>query len=657
MIMAKKIKITVITLILLTGNLLAAPAWDILDKPMAAWNANGGSSISRAWTTSQKGSGIAVTQKDGYVNITKTGVAASNNYAFLIPPALTLSTGTAYSFTVRARVHAIPDAGETEAHQISARFNERNMAIYLRHGDENSGYISLTAEAVEEDRCPVNTSEWHVYRFVFHADNLGYDVYMDEIEAPVFENVPAAPMTGSNIIRLGAESTQRCNMDIEEVKMGTGDFYSKTKIVSVALSSDSHLEGIATTVTATVHTVLVNDSEKLRVSLVDSNDNTVIDATDAVVSQNRAEISLDIPATIPKGEYFVKAAAPDGKIGDVDVSPRKSACTIYTSRFAGKNLATFGNSITIAANSWAYQTHQKLGFGDLYNGAMSASVWCKREKTFDDGVTIWTQNFYDPGFSGITTLHDDNMTKEEYQKRINNCAIVHVQKYLKQKTKIPDYVIFSYGTNDPLAIAGDAESVDVFTMAGALKWCVDTLRTEFPGVKIYVALPLQASKARNKNDDTRAKVEILKQVCDGLSTPYFDCFSESGITEENQAKYLGDGLHPNEAGKVLHAKYIMKKLDEAASSPSFMAREEVRRESISVSAGVLSAGQAVSVKSLAEDASLAETALYGIAGNTVYRKSLSGNECTFYAPVVAGWYVLTAKLENGLSKEFKILVK
>jgi len=252
----------IFALIFLSGNIFAAEIWDILDKSMAQWSTNGGAVNDKSWTTSQKGSGITVKQESGYVNITKINTAATDNYAFLIPQALTLSANTAYSFAIKARVNPIdkttyPDAsGSFEAHQISARLNTKNIAIFLKYGDANNGYVSLKGALnhSEEEKYKINTSEWHVYRFVLYPDNSMYDVYIDDIEEPIFEDVPTTSMSGSNIIRLGAESQHRCNMDIKYVKMGTGAFYAKPKIVSVALNAGGQGDDKMETIVASVKT-------------------------------------------------------------------------------------------------------------------------------------------------------------------------------------------------------------------------------------------------------------------------------------------------------------------------------------------------------------------------------------------------------------------
>ena len=324
------------TLILLAVNVLAAPTWDILDKSMAAWNANGGSSNNTAWTTSQKGSGITVKQETGYVNITKTSVASGNNYAFLIPSALTLSTNTPYSIAIKARCQPTnktqyPDVSSGfESNQISARLNEKNLVIHIKYGDENTGYLTIGADMApaEDEKYKINTSEWHVYRFVLHADNLSYDVYVDDDAIPIFENIPTASFAGSNIIRLGAESTHRCNMDIESVKMGTGDFYSNSKIASVTVTSDSHMANTERTISVTANTVLIENGQKLLLSLADADGEDVVAPIEVTITDNQAVSNFTIPASVSAGVYAIKVAAPGDKINDIAINPKTIEYTV-----------------------------------------------------------------------------------------------------------------------------------------------------------------------------------------------------------------------------------------------------------------------------------------------------------------------------------------
>lgn len=668
---------------LFSGNLFFAQTWNVLNKSMVVWNVNEGLDYNKAWVlakgTSLTNTNYAVTQGTGYVNIWKPYAAATNNYSFLTPPPLTISYNTAYTIEVKARVKSIDKSAypDTEAgfesNQISARLNGKNLAIHLKYGVDNEGYVAVkpAVNHTDNEKYKINTTEWHIYKIVFHVDNLMYDVYIDDVADPIFENVSTTAMTGTNIIRIGAESFHRCNMDVEYVKMGAGAFYSKSKITSVVLSARGQGDDKTVTIVTTVNTLQINDNEKLLISLVDGEDNTVVNAQEAIVFQNKATINFTIPAGLKRGKYYIKVAAPGGKIGDVNITAQKAEYQITTSAFEGKNLATFGNSITIAENSWAYQTYKNLRFGNLYNGAISAAIWYKRERTVA-GQTIQTQNYYDPNFAGIRTSAPEGEDLLQHQQRINNCAIVHLQKYFieldKKTTPAPDVIIFSYGTNDEVVNMGDAASalagddlnkVSLFNMAGALRWSIDTLKIRFPNAKIYVSLPLQSTRA-GKNDDNLKKIEVLKKVCDAKSIPYFDSYNESGITVENSTTYLADGLHPNDAGKVLQGAYITRKLEEttenATSIPSPPNRK-VGRESISISANVLHARQNLSVMSVVGESPLSEVAVYAISGNEVHSKSISGNKYTFQAPTASGIYLVCVTFEDKTSREFKFIVK
>ena len=285
------------------------------------------------------------------------------------------------------------------------------------------------------------------------------------------------------------------------------------------------------------------------------------------------------------------------------------------------------------------------------------------------GQTIQTQNYYDDDFAGIITSAPAEGNVLENQKRINNCAIVHLQKYFieldKKSAPSPDIIVFSYGTNDEVSSMGSAEEalkgnelseVNIFNMAGALRWSIDTLKIKFPEVKIYVALPLQSTRS-GKNGENLKKMEVLKAVCDGLSIPYFDSYNESGITTENSATYLGDGLHPNEAGKEVQAEYIIKKLEEESEKVSSIEQNVVEDGNISISGNIFISGQNISINSSASDSSLSEVTIYNIAGNQILRKSISENESVIQAPSISGIYLMTVTLNNNQSKTFKILIK
>lgn len=318
---------SLLTSIMFAGSFLFAQTWDILDKSMAAYNQNEGVITNQAWSINQGGSASGVaTQQSGYVNFTKTNTGSSGYWAWLRPATAlaNLTSGTAYSIEVKARVKpiGIADQGSYfEANQISLRMQQLGAPIYLRYGDGTStGSVSTKPDGT--NAYLINTSEWQIYRWILHADHSSYDVYIDGVEEPVFENIAIGSKSDPNGIYFGAESQHRCNIDVEHVKMGAGVFFSKSKIVSVSLSSNSHVEDTEKDITVTANTVLIDDGEKLLISLVDDDDNVLVAEVDAFVSQDKAIVNLTIPATVAKGKYFVKAAAPGGQIGETQISPK-----------------------------------------------------------------------------------------------------------------------------------------------------------------------------------------------------------------------------------------------------------------------------------------------------------------------------------------------
>ena len=652
------------------GMLLAVPAlfaqWDIAEKQMGTFYAE------PAWQEYAGGNANAIlTQSSDYVNFRKTANGQSGYWAWLrqTEPFDALQPGTPYSIEVKARLHSIdmPDDGNGyEANQISLRMKSENLyaPIYLKYGDASTGYVSTTSGG--EEPYYLNTSEYQVYRLVLLPDHKTYDVYVEGVDEPIFEDVAVGEHADENGVYIGAESRHRCNIDIMYVKMGTGAFFSKAKIVSVTTDTYCQPAGKTQAVAVTVNTLLVPDGETILVSLVDGDGQVMVPAVEAVVAQDKASATLSVPADLSAGSYFVKAAVQDDKIGEVEVRPRLTEYLITAFDFTDKNLVTFGNSITSAEDSWAYQVQRRLGFADLYNGAFSGAIWSKRARKAQDGDSIWTQNYDDPNFAGMG--NGTNTDPHKYQQIINNCAIVHVQKYFaeRDRTKQPDYVLFSYGTNDVTSSMGNAATtlqvddinmLDKYTLAGALRWCIDTLRLEFPEVKIYVALPIQARDV-NKNNGNLSKMEVIKQVCDGLSVPYFDCYHECGITQENQAQYLSDGLHPNAAGKILHGTYIAHKLDEAeANSSSGM--EQVfspAHAQVSLSTTMPQAGSPVSVSAQADGLSLSSCALYDFGGRQLTRVTADGGECTLIAPQSPGMYVIVVQMSDHTTETLKIQV-
>ena len=242
--------------------------------------------------------------------------------------------------------------------------------------------------------------------------------------------------------------------------------------------------------------------------------------------------------------------------------------------FTKLNLGVDGDSIT-AGNQWSYYATQYLGLANHHNVAVGSATFSDRTQTYE-GVTYVTQNYDDPDFAGISGSWQPTTDPVEIQKRCNNCARVHVQKFISEVTAgtypVPDIFVFAMGTNDSTigtvadALNGkdpDALSAAVRqTMVGGARWAIQKIITTYPNCRVYISAPIQRADAM-ANAKGLEKSIALKEISNSLSVGYFNTFGECGITEKVEsgtAPYLSDGLHPNAAGQQLMGKYLAKEI-------------------------------------------------------------------------------------------------
>ena len=242
--------------------------------------------------------------------------------------------------------------------------------------------------------------------------------------------------------------------------------------------------------------------------------------------------------------------------------------------FTKLNLGVDGDSIT-AGDQWSYYATQYLGLANHHNVAVGSATFSDRTQTYE-GVTYVTQNYDDPDFAGISGGRQPTTDPVEIQKRCNNCARVHVQKFISEVTAgtypVPDIFVFAMGINDSTigtvadALNGkdpDALSAAVRqTMVGGARWAIQKIITTYPNCRVYISAPIQRADAM-ANAKGLEKSIALKEISNSLSVGYFNTFGECGITEKVEsgtAPYLSDGLHPNAAGQQLMGKYLAKEI-------------------------------------------------------------------------------------------------
>ena len=243
--------------------------------------------------------------------------------------------------------------------------------------------------------------------------------------------------------------------------------------------------------------------------------------------------------------------------------------------FSHINFGVDGDSIT-AGEQWSKFASDELGFASHHNVAVGSSVWYKRVIR-GDGYEVTTQSWNDPDFAGISGGWEPCDDKDEMQKRANNCAVVHVEHFIDDVRKglapAPDVFAFAMGTNDELECIGDADAalegktlddVDVFTEAGAVRWCIQRIMEEYPKCRVFILTPIQAADPEH-NRKIEKTIGVLRRVAGAMSAQVIDCFHGCGICEKfenigSAGRYLRDGLHPDIEGQKLEGAFAAKEL-------------------------------------------------------------------------------------------------
>ena len=243
--------------------------------------------------------------------------------------------------------------------------------------------------------------------------------------------------------------------------------------------------------------------------------------------------------------------------------------------FKELNLGVSGDSIT-QGNQWSYHVYRALNMKSHHNAAVGSSVWYKRSVECG-GRMITTQEYGSPDFAGISSGWEPTEDAEELQKRMNNCAVVHIKKFLAEvesgEYPAPDVFVFAYGTNDAAEFIGSAEaalegksadSADLFTVTGAMRWCIQTIKENFPECRVFVMTPLQTGSPAH-NAKNRVIIENMKTICRELSVKTIDCYGGCGICEKleiegGDGRYLLDGLHPKGNGQLLQGKFVANEI-------------------------------------------------------------------------------------------------
>ena len=249
--------------------------------------------------------------------------------------------------------------------------------------------------------------------------------------------------------------------------------------------------------------------------------------------------------------------------------------------FKDMNIVTIGDSITYHSGSWARILFEK--YGDKYiNLAISGCRFQDRENTeinLDDNISHDSKD--NTALNQLLRLAK-KLTPQGQQISITNpyrneTFTVPSDKGLgTEEFNDPDLVVVAMGTNDSeYGSEGDIFNIlntplnDLDRKAGmveALRFFTEYLISLCPNALIVFVTPIQASWGSSRRYEvTVNKRNRIIENCNYYAVPVIDAFINSGISEKfeiqsSQGKYLSDGLHPDDKGKRLMARYIGNEL-------------------------------------------------------------------------------------------------
>jgi lysophospholipase L1-like esterase len=130
-----------------------------------------------------------------------------------------------------------------------------------------------------------------------------------------------------------------------------------------------------------------------------------------------------------------------------------------------------------------------------------------------------------------------------------------------------DYVFVFGGTNDyghGDALLGDINSNDLYTFNGALNNLIMQLKNDYPNKPIIMLTPLHRTNETVKNKLGYTLKDYSDEIIKATqrhNIHLIDLFNEFELNPYDQT-LVPDGLHPNDAGHIIMADFIGKKLQE-----------------------------------------------------------------------------------------------
>lgn len=248
-----------------------------------------------------------------------------------------------------------------------------------------------------------------------------------------------------------------------------------------------------------------------------------------------------------------------------------------------------GDSITAGNYSWANLFARLVNAEKLTNLAVAGAHWNDYYRDGIDVTEIDLSGNFDDGSGDTKNNVIFNQVLRFAQKITPIGKIISLTHPKTGETftipsdkglgtgeiEIPNIIIIACGINDATQVGesgvGDFNSIISQTwneqkrqyLFSSIRWAVESLKILAPDARIFLATPLYSTYYTAEIVDTIRDAIIKMGKYAGCSNPIN--LSDAGISllfenHQSNGKYLEDGLHPNNRGRLLLARYYAQNI-------------------------------------------------------------------------------------------------
>ena len=248
-----------------------------------------------------------------------------------------------------------------------------------------------------------------------------------------------------------------------------------------------------------------------------------------------------------------------------------------------------GDSITAENYSWTNLFARLVNAEKLTNLAVAGAHWNDYYRDGIDVTEIDLSGNFDDGsgdtknnviFNQVLRFAQKITPKGEiisftHPKTDETFTIPSDKGLGTEEIEIPNIIIIACGINDATQVGesgvGDFNSIISQTwneqkrqyLFSSIRWAVESLKILAPDARIFLATPLYSTYYTAEIVDTIRDAIIKMGKYAGCSNPIN--LSDAGISllfenHQSNGKYLEDGLHPNNRGRLLLARYYAQNI-------------------------------------------------------------------------------------------------